>query len=135
MLPFESYLTYEDYKELGGTLPLDAFTKYERKAQRWLDYVTFNRIKHLTVIPNEVREVLTEFVNRLDTYENQRQNGDLVKQYSNGVEQLTYVVKTEEDSKKELYQLARDWLPDYLTYRGLNFDVGEYLQGNSNNSQ
>lgn len=132
---YKSYLTYEDYKELGGTLPLDAFSKLERKAQRWLDSFTFNRIKCLTHIPDEVREVLAEFINRLDTISNQRENGDLVTQYSNGVEQLTYKVMTEEETKNELYSLAIDWLPTYLTYRGVNFDVEKYLQSDSNNPE
>lgn len=135
MQSYKSYLTYEDYKELGGTLELDAFTKLERKAQRWLDAFTFNRIKYLTIIPDEVREVLTEFINKLDTIGKQRENGDLVTQYSNGVEQLTYKVLTEEETKQDLYQLAIDWLPNYLTYRGVNFDVQEYLQSNNNNPQ
>ncbi len=130
---FKSYLTYEDYKELGGSLPLDAFTKLERKAQRWLDSFTFDRVKELQHIPDEVKEVLVEFINKLDTVSNQRENGDLVTQYSNGVEQLTYKVLTEEETKKELYQLAVDWLPNYLTYRGVNFDVQEYLQSANNN--
>lgn len=132
---YVSYLTYEDYKELGGELSLDAFTKLERKAQRWLDEFTFNRIPQLPKIPDEVREVLTEFISRLDTIANQRENGDLVTQYSNGVEQLTYKVVTEEETKGELNRLAIDWLPDYLTYRGVKFNVQEYLQSNNNNSQ
>jgi len=133
MEAYTSYLTYDDYKELGGELPLDAFNKLERKAQRWLDSFTFNRIQKLTTIPNEVRELLTEYIHKLDTISNQRENGDLVTQYSNGVEQLTYKVLTEEETKKELYDLAVDWLPNYLTYRGVNFDVEEYLQSNNNN--
>ena len=132
---FKSYLTYEDYKELGGTLPLDDFSKLERKAQRWLDSFTFNRIKSLTHIPDVVKEVLVEFINKLNTVSNQRENGDLVTQYSNGVEQLTYKVLTEEETKSELYQLAIDWLPTYLTYRGVNFNVQEYLQRNCNNPE
>lgn len=135
MLDYQSYLTYEDYKELGGTLPLDAFSRLERKAQRWLDYFTFDRIKTLTKIPNEVRELLVEYIGRLDTVSNQRENGDLVTQYSNGVEQLTYKVVTEEELKGDLYKMAIEWLPDYLVYRGVNFDVSKYLQSNSNNTQ
>ena len=95
-------------------MPLDAFTTYERKAQRWLDYVTFNRVKSLTVIPNEVKEVITEFIGRLDDNEQRKKSGDILKQYSNGVEQLTFVAQTEGDMKKELYKLAQEWLPDYF---------------------
>lgn len=135
---FTSYLTYEEYQELGGTLSYDAFNKLERKAQRWLDYFTFNRIKQLQKlqqIPREVKEVLVEYVNYLDTVANQREKGDLVTQYSNGVEQLTYKIVTEDELRSELNQIALQWLPDYLTYRGVNFDVSKYIQSNNNNPQ
>lgn len=125
---FNSYLTYQDYKELGGTLDENTFKYLERKAQRYLDSITFDRIKSLTTIPDEVREVLTEFVNRMDVYNNQRQSGDLVTQYSNGVEQFSYKTQDENDFKKELAQLAISWLPTYLTNRLVTFDVERYLQ-------
>ena len=132
MLQYDSYLTYQDYRELGGTLAEDAFSALERKAQRELDYITFNRIKHCTIVPNEVRELLVEMIKRVDAFETQKQGGDLITQYSNSVEQLTYKITTEEDLKKEFYQLALQWLPDYLTCRGVNFDVKKYLQSDNN---
>lgn len=135
MLEYESYLTYEDYKELGGTLPEKEFRLTERKAQRWLDYFTFDRCKQLEVIPNEVREVLKEFIDRLTAFEAQKEAGETITQYSNSVEQLTFKVKTEEDTKKELSSIALEWLPDYLTNRMVNFDVRAYLQRNGNNPQ
>lgn len=125
---FNSYLTYQDYKELGGTLDESTFKNLERKAQRYLDTITFDRIKKLTTIPDEVREVLTEFIGRMDTYNNQRQSGDLVTQYSNGVEQFSYKTQDEDSFKSELAQLAIDWLPVYLTNRLVSFDVERYLQ-------
>ena len=125
---FNSYLTYQDYKELGGTLDESTFKNLERKAQRYLDTITFDRIKKLTTIPDEVREVLTEFIGRMDTYNNQRQSGDLVTQYSNGVEQFSYKTQDEDSFKSELAQLAIDWLPIYLTNRLVSFDVERYLQ-------
>jgi hypothetical protein len=133
MLEYESYLTYDDYKELGGTLPEKEFRLTERKAQRWLDYFTFDRCKQLEVIPNEVREVLKEFIDRLTAFEAQKEAGETITQYSNSVEQLTFKVKTEEDTKKELSSIALEWLPDYLTNRLVNFDVRAYLQRNGNN--
>lgn len=135
MLEYTSYLTYEDYKELGGTLSEDAFSKYERKAQRYLDYLTFDRCKQLDIIPNEVREVLVEFIGMLVTMDTQKAAGDTITQYSNGVESFTYSFKTEEDMKKEMSNVAVSWLPDYLTTRVVNFNVREYLQSNNNNPE
>ena len=124
---FISYISYDDYKELGGTLSEDAFNILERKAQRTLDTITFDRIKKLDVIPDVVREVLVEFIERMNARENQGDSAE-VSQYSNGVETITYRSRTEAAFTKELYQIAVDWLPIYLTNKMVNFDVEKYLQ-------
>jgi hypothetical protein len=124
---FISYISYEDYKGLGGTLSEDAFTILERKAQRTLDTITFDRIKHLTVIPDVVREVLVEFINRMAAREDVGDSAQ-VSQYSNGVETITYRNQSDSSFMKGLYQVAVDWLPDYLITRMVDFDVDEYLQ-------
>lgn len=135
MLDYISYLTYEDYKELGGSLDESTFALYERKAQRYLDYFTFDRCKQLDVIPNEVREVLVEYINRMNALDNQKKEGDTITHYSNGVETFTYGLKTETQVKQELQEIATAWLPDYLTNRWVYFDVRKYLQHKSDNNK
>lgn len=134
-MAFVSYLTYEEYVELGGKVSEDAFIILERKAQRWLDYFTFDRVKKLNFVPDEVKEVITDYVNRLHEYENQMADGDMISQYSNGVESITYRRNTEADVRKNLSRVAIAFLPDYLTNRGANFDVERYLQSANNNPQ
>lgn len=124
---FISYISYEDYKELGGTLSEDAFTILERKAQRTLDTITFDRIKHLTVIPDVVREVLVEFIERMAQRDTSGDSGQ-VSQYSNGVETITYKSQSDSAFTKDLYKIAVDWLPTYLTNKMVDFDVDKYLQ-------
>jgi hypothetical protein len=124
---FISYISYEDYKELGGTLSEDAFTILERKAQRTLDTITFDRIKHLTVIPDVVREVLVEFIERMGQRDTSGDSGQ-VSQYSNGVETITYKSQSDSAFTKDLYKIAVDWLPTYLTNKMVDFDVDKYLQ-------
>lgn len=131
-MAFHSYITYEEYKELGGKVSEDAFTVLVRKSQRLLDYITFDRIKYLTTIPDEVKEVLTEFIDRTQTFNAQTENGDTVSSYSNGVETLTYRILTEDEQRNELCSLAYQWLPDYLLARSVNFNVTEYLQSENN---
>ena len=133
---FEPYITYDEYVELGGKAPLDAFSIYERKSQRLLDYITFNRIPKLTKIPDEVKEVLVEFIDKYSDFNTEVSMGNAespLTQYSNGVETFTYKDRTEDDLKKELYKSACSWLPTYLTFRGVSFDIGQYLQQNGNN--
>lgn len=133
-MEFNSYITYDEYVEYGGKLPEDTFTQLERKAQRWLDFFTFNRIPQLTTIPDIVKECLVEFITRLNILDAQRQSGDVISSYSNGVETIQYQLKTDAEIKQELYGIAMDWLPDYLVCRSVNFDVSKYLQSDSNNS-
>ena len=133
-MEFNSYITYDEYVEYGGKLPEDTFTQLERKAQRWLDFFTFNRIPQLTTIPDVVKERLVEFITRLNILDTQRQSGDVISSYSNGVETIQYQLKTDAEIKQELYGIAMDWLPDYLVCRSVNFDVSKYLQSDSNNS-
>lgn len=133
-MTFSSYLTYDEYCALGGTVSQEAFPVLERKAQRLLDYITFNRIKSLTKIPDEVKEVLTEIINRSYDFNNQTEQGDTISEYSNGVETIKYSRKTEKEQNKEFCDLAYRYLPNYLVCRSVDFDVEKYLQSESNNS-
>lgn len=133
-MAFQRYIEYDEYLELGGKVSEDAFVILERKAQRWLDYFTFDRVKYLTKIPDEVKEVIVEFIDRLQSYEDQTLDGQLISKYSNGVEDITYSRSRESDVKKAMGKIAIEWLPDYLTNRSVMFDVREYLQSESDNS-
>lgn len=134
-MAFTSYITYEEYKKLGGIVPEDTFPQIERKAQRWLDYFTFNRIQLLSEIPDTVKEVLTELINRLSNYYAARQSSDLFSAYSNGVETLTYKTQDENALKADFQTIITGWLPPYLTNRLVNFDVKPYIQSDSNDTE
>lgn len=137
---FESYLTYETYQKLGGKLPLDVFSIYERKAQRYLDTYTFDRIPLIVKcgkpIPDIVDDVLVAYIDMLHTFDIQGGQGTAdenlgqIAQYSNKVETITYKSKytSTEELEKDLRGLAIDWLPTYLTNRMVCFDVEKYLQ-------
>lgn len=133
-MEFESYITYDEYKELSGKVSEDVFSKILRKAQRFLDSITFNRIKYLTKIPYSVKEVLAEFIDKM--YFVDSSSGDtsaVASSYSNGVESITFKEDANKQVQKEMVQIAVSWLPDYLVARSVNFDVEEYLQSESNN--
>lgn len=133
---FETYLTYEEYSGLGGKLQEDVFPNAERRARRLLDNVTMNRIQYLTLIPEVVKEVMVEFIDKMSSIESQSGvSSTVAAQYSNGIESFTFRDNAEDKLKRDLYNLAIDWLPAYLTVRSVNFDVEEYLQSESNNPQ
>ena len=127
------YITYSEYVELGGTLSQDVFNKLIRRAQRFLDAYTYERIPLLDEVPDVVKEVLVEFIDKLNDFENQKAEGAVISQYSNGVESMTFKRTTEDDLKKSLSSLANSILPNYLVTGSVNFDVRKYLQSENNN--
>ena len=133
-MAFNSYITYNEYVELGGTLSQDVFNRFIRKAQRILDVNTYERIPLLDEVPDVVKEVLVEYIGKLNDFESQKTEGAVISQYSNGVESLTFQRTTENDLRKSLASLATNMLPTYLITGSVNFDVREYLQSKGNNS-
>lgn len=133
-MAFNSYITYNEYVELGGTLSQDVFNRFIRKAQRILDVNTYERIPLLDEVPDVVKEVLVEYIGKINDFESQKTEGTVVSQYSNGVESMTFKRTTENDLRKSLASLATNMLPTYLITGSVNFDVREYLQSEGNNS-
>ncbi len=132
---FEGYITYDEYKELSGKVPEDAFPKVLRKAQRFLDSVTFDRVKHLTRVPSVVKEVLAEFIDMQYAKDSVTSSASSVaSEYSNGIESIVFTENSEDRFRANLVKVAVEWLPDYLTARSVNFDVEQYLQSEGNNS-
>ena len=137
----ELYLTFEEYTEISGRVTDEIlYTRLAKKAQYLLDYITFKRIpiviENTGSAPEEVKDVLAEFVDKSVTlYGDEAQDFDKnVESYSNGVEPIHYKVISETEQDAELKNLAYRWLPDYLTARGVSFDVEKYLQSTNNNS-
>lgn len=131
------YLSYEEYVDNGGTVSEDAFLFLERKASHYVDYYTFNRLKLFPPkkIPIEVKDVMLEYIERLNNYEkaSSSADGDVISQYSNGVEQITYRRGSASEMTKSFREIALQWLPDYLVCRSVIFDVRQYLQPEDNN--
>lgn len=132
-MAFKPYLTYGEYLELSGKVSEDAFPALVRQAQRWLDVFTFNRVKKMTVVPDEVKDVLVVFIDKLDSHAEVDDAGKVLSSYSNGVEKLEYRKVYESELKKDLRLYAYAWLPEYLVNRSVYFDDTEYLQSESDN--
>lgn len=99
------YLTFEEYTSFGGSATDVAFPKLERKAEHLLDYWTQDRIKSLTVIPDIVKETLSDMIDEMITWN----DGERLASFSNGKVSMTFdVSKTEE---QELYNIALVNLP------------------------
>lgn len=104
MSNFKAYLTYDEFKELGGRVDESTFPLLEKRAQRTLDYFTFDRLKEAETIIDEVKEVLTLIINMLA----EENNGDEVKSFSNGKVNFTFA------DKKSIDERINDVIVEYL---------------------
>ena len=51
------YLTFEEYQENGGTLSATTFNNFEYEAEALINYRTFNRLKNVESVPDEVKRL------------------------------------------------------------------------------
>lgn len=100
------YLTYEEYNKLGGKVEQSAFPKLERQARKKLDYFTQDRLKNETVIPEEVKDCMAEFIDALAEYT----QGEKVSSFSNGSVSVSFE-KDEKDTDTRLWDIAVEYLP------------------------
>jgi glycosylphosphatidylinositol transamidase (GPIT) subunit GPI8 len=128
----QKYLTYEEYQSLGGSLDESAFNIMERRARRVIDYITYNRVKRLDTIPDEVKDAMVTLINQLNTtamFSISSQNGvkdDRIVQYSNSVETITFRQDSTQSFVKGCGDAIKVILPDWLTYRGLDQTPEEF---------
>ena len=62
------YLTYNEYKALGGTIELTPFNLLEFEARRKIDERTFGRLKGVENIPQEVKMCMLALINSINSY-------------------------------------------------------------------
>ena len=62
------YLTYDEYKGLGGTLSEMPFNLLEFEARKKIDNRTQNRIKYMNSKPEEVKLCVNAMINTLAQY-------------------------------------------------------------------
>lgn len=68
-MEFENqYLSYEDYKLLGGTLNMTPFNLLELEARKNIDKYTFGRLIDLEEQKEEVKVCCYKLINLLDKY-------------------------------------------------------------------
>lgn len=69
------YLTYNEYRALGGTLDLTPFNLLEYEARRKIDERTQGRLKKIADVPQEVKMCVFALINGLGSYNNITSDG------------------------------------------------------------
>ena len=57
-----NYLTYDEYKEYGGSLDETAFSRLEFKARKVVDARTFGRLKDESEVSESVKRLMFELI-------------------------------------------------------------------------
>lgn len=121
-----TYLTYEEYTEIGGTLDLTAFNRNIDRACGIIDNATHNRIDCMAEVPQRAKALcrdLVEYLARNDTTETAVTSRN---QSAGGVsESESYATKTADDVYGDIQNMIYDYLLNVtddngtpLLYRG-----------------
>ena len=123
------YLSYEEYKSLGGTLGEMPFNILELKARQVINERTQNRLKDVEKMPQEVKICVYDLINTMNKYNlsNNSTSSNVSSENTDGYS-VTYKSGTEltEEQKKQyddvmetdLYGVIVDNTP--ILYLGVN---------------
>ena len=97
------YLTYDDYKTMGGTLDLTAFKRNIDRACAMIDIRTQSRLEAFDSIPQIVKMVCADLVEYIATNTVEKPIVTSKSQSAGGVsESESYAVKTADDFANDL---------------------------------
>ena len=130
------YLTYEEYKGLGGTLDLTPFNLLEFEARRQIDIRTFNRLKGIDSndIPQEVKLCEYNLINSVNEFASSTNGaistGNVASETTDGysvsyinASQISDIVKSKNDEFNDIintYLLGVVFNGQHLMYIGVD---------------
>ena len=128
------YLTYEEYRALGGTLDLTPFNLLEFEARRQIDIRTFNRLKNGEDIPQEVKLCEYNLINSINNYltslNDASSKGNVASENTDGYsvsyvtsDKISEIVKSksyEINDTIETYLLGVIYSGEHIMYCGVN---------------
>ena len=125
------YLTYDEYKALGGSLDQTPFNLLEFEARRIIDNRTLQRLKGIKEIPQEVKMCMFSLINTINSYANQGQTSKNISSESVGSYSVSYTTGTQiqetiNSKNAELTDIVLNYLTgvivngQHVVYLGVN---------------
>lgn len=120
-----TYLTYEDYSNMGGTVNETAFTHLEHNARKQIDYETFNRVKagleeelFTEEEQMDIKECVFELINLISN--NTEVSGDkqVTSMSNDGVSETYKVYKDEQSYHTAISNMLLTYLSN-LKYKNI----------------
>ena len=116
------YLTYNEYKALGGNLDITPFNLLEFEARKKIDNRTQNRIKYMNSKPEEIKLCVNAMINTLVQYVidsskgiNKNVASESIDGYSVSFITGSQVQETIKSKKSELEEIMQTYLGDIRT--------------------
>lgn len=106
-----TYLTYEEYSNMGGVLDLTAFNRYIDRACGIIDNATHNRIEPMHGVPRKVKSLCRDLIEYLARYSTSDMVVSSRSQSAGGVsESESYVTKTDVELQTDIDNMIADYL-------------------------
>lgn len=107
------YLTYEEYKALGGDLDIMPFNLLEFEARQNIDKYTFGRLKELDTQIQDVKLCVYRLIGMIDSYNKQEtQNKGVASENIDGysVSYISPTTNITEAKSSEIKGIVREYL-------------------------
>lgn len=101
------YLTYEEYKQMGGPLEETAFSRFAFGAEQTIRRATFGRVDKMQEVPEAVKWLVYELIGISEQFEKENAN---VTSEKVGEWSKSYEVETEADRQVKTNTLIRNYL-------------------------
>lgn len=105
------YLTYDEFENMGGSMSEDAFPRFELKARRRIDAVTFGRLQNETPVREAVRYCMFDLIQAMHEDEaNAGFSGRDITAMSNDGVSVSYASGAQSGSGSRYGNIVRAWL-------------------------
>ena len=122
------YLTYDEYKALGGSLDQTPFNLLEYEARRIIDSRTLQRLKGINKIPQEVKMCMFALIYTIKSYASQGQTSKNISSESVGSYSVSYITGTQiQETINSKNAEMNDIVLTYLTSVFVNGEHVVYL--------
>ena len=106
------YLTYEEYKGLGGTLDLMPFNLLEFESRNQIDLRTKNRLINETEIPQKVKICLFNLISKINSYAEKTNTSNVASENIDGYS-VNYITANQ---IKEIIESKQTELEDIMLH-------------------
>lgn len=104
----EQYLSYAEYRQLGGNLNEMPFNMLELRARKKVDERTLGRLKNLTSQITEVKTCIYQLIESMQAHEKQKSKN--VSSESTDGYSVSYGTSTSTEENKQYDDIIRDYL-------------------------